>query len=266
MGPALTHSFVVPAFGEARWLERCLDSIQKQSRASEVLVTTSTPNALTASVCSQRGIRLVVNPVSEGIASDWNFALRQSRSDWVTLAHQDDWYSVDYTESILRVAAKTENSVLVFSTATETVDGSSRPLVNPLVKRAICGAVFLGADSIASRFRKRLLLSFGNPIPCPAVAINRHVLPQFQFQDGWRSNLDWIAWLELANQPGAFGYVRRSLVHRTLHLDGATKVNLAYRKREDGLVLARLWPKPISTLLGAIYGAGRAPYERLRTP
>jgi glycosyltransferase involved in cell wall biosynthesis len=258
----MTHSFVVPAYGEAKWLERCLDSIQKQTRVSEVLVATSTPNAMVESLCSKRGIRLIVNPVSAGIASDWNFALQQGASDWVTLAHQDDWYSVDYAESIAAVAAKSANTLLVFTAATETVEGSSRPLMNPLVKRLICDSVFLGATTIASRFRKRLLLSFGNPIPCPSVAINRRLLPEFKFQDGWFSNLDWIAWLELAGQAGTFGYVRRPLVHRTLHTDAATKVGLTHRTREDGLVLSMLWPRPISTIIGALYAGGRAPYKK----
>ena len=110
-GGSLKHAFVVPAFGRPRWLERCLDSLQKQSRPSEILVTTSTPNALVASVCSQRAIRLIVNPVAEGIAADWNFALQQGGLDWVTLAHQDDWYSIGYTESILNVAAQNVNTV-----------------------------------------------------------------------------------------------------------------------------------------------------------
>jgi glycosyltransferase involved in cell wall biosynthesis len=260
----LKHVFVVPAFGRPRWLERCLDSLQRQSRASEILVTTSTPNALVASVCSQRAIPLIVNPVSGGIASDWNFALERGGSDWVTLAHQDDWYSIDYTQSILDLAAKNVNTVLAFTAATEIVEGSSGRLINPLVKRAICDAVFLGAASIASGFRKRLLLSFGNPIPCPAVALNRRLLPQFKFRSGWHSNLDWIAWLELSSQPGEFGYVRRPLVHRTLHPDGATKLGLTHRTREDGLILAMLWPRPISTILGALYAAGRSPYKRFR--
>lgn len=259
----MKHAFVVPAFGRPRWLDRCLDSLQKQSRPSEILVATSTPNAFVAYACSQRGIRLAVNPVSEGIASDWNFALRQGGPGWVTLAHQDDWYSADYTESILETASKNLNTVLVFTAAREAVEGSSGTLINPLVKRAICEGVFLGATSIASSFRKRLLLSFGNPIPCPSVALNRDLVPQFQFREGWRINLDWIAWLELASQPGTFGYVRRPLVHRTLHKDGATKLGLTDRTREDGLVLAMLWPRPISAVLGALYAAGRSPYKRL---
>ena len=90
------------------------------------------------------------------------------------------------------------------------------------------------------------------------MALNRRLLP-IPIREGWRSNLDWIAWLELSSQAGMFGYVRKPLVHRTLHSDGATRLGLAHRTREDGLVLDMLWPRPISTLIGAMYAAGRSP-------
>ena len=55
----------------------------------------------------------------------------------------------------------------------------------------------------------------------------------FSFPEGWRSNLDWIAWLQLAGEPGAFAYVPRALVHRTLHADAATT-------RELGIARAKI--------------------------
>jgi glycosyltransferase involved in cell wall biosynthesis len=257
---------VVPAFGKGKWLARCLDSLQRQSYRSQILITTSTPNDDLEHVSGNRGIPLVVNPVSRGIASDWNFALEQTRSDWVTLAHQDDWYSPQYAESILAIASEAPDSTLIFSGAVEALEGSSRTVLNPLVKRAICDAVFLGATSIRSRVRKRLLLSFGNPVPCPAVSLNRRLLPMFRFEEGWKSNLDWVAWLELATQPGAFGYVRRPLVNRTLHADAATSLGLTDRAKEDDLMLARLWPWPVSTIFGVAYAVGRWPYKKLGKP
>ena len=124
-------------------------------------------------------------------------------------------------ESILRVAAKTENSVLVFSAATETVDGLGT-MVNPLVS-AQSARRFLGADSIVSRFRKRCrcrsaipFLSFGG---VSIVVCCRN----FNFRTvGAVTSIDRVA--ELANQPGTFAF-GRPLVHRMLHLDGATRVN-----------------------------------------
>ena len=211
------HTFVVPAFGEPPWLERCLQSLRQQTVPSRILITTSTPNAYLSATADRLQIPMVVNPISAGIASDWNFALKHADSEWVSLAHQDDWYEADFLESSLNVADRIESIILVFTAATESREGSSDSGTNPRIKRAICAVTFLSQPLIRATLRKRLLLSFGNPIPCPSVMLNTRVLPTFRFPDGWRSNLDWIAWLQLAGEPGAFAYVPRALVHRTLH-------------------------------------------------
>ena len=88
-----SHTFVIPTFGEPPWLERCLASLLDQTSRSTILVTTSTPNRYVRDIARRHGVPVIVNQVSEGIASDWNFAYLQAASDWVTLAHQDDTYA-----------------------------------------------------------------------------------------------------------------------------------------------------------------------------
>src|SRR5262245_33316911 len=203
-GARASHVFAVPAFGEPRWLERCLGSLQRQTVASAIVVTTSTPNAHISAVAEQRGVAVVVNPRAAGIASDWNFALEQASAGWVTLAHQDDWYEPGYVEACLSAVATTTRPLLVFTGATENIDGDTRTLLNTRIKRVIARAAFLGGRSIEARWRKRVPLSFGNPIPCPSVSINRDEARDFRFPEGWRSNLDWRAWCDLAERPGSF--------------------------------------------------------------
>ncbi|HUC78526.1 MAG TPA: glycosyltransferase family 2 protein [Vicinamibacterales bacterium] len=258
------HTFVVPAFGEPRWLDRCLASLQQQSLASAILISTSTPNTHISSIAGRRQIPIVVNPVAAGIASDWNFALAQAASEWVSLAHQDDWYETDYVETCLNALTGVPNAVLIFTDATERIDGKSGEIANTRVKRAIANLAFLTNRSIDARWRKRLLLSFGNPIPCPSVMINRRMRPAFRFPEGWHSNLDWRAWLALASEPGAFVYVSRRLVTRTLHLDGATTRALEDRAREDARMFGELWPAPMAAALNRLYAPSRNPYRILR--
>src|SRR5205085_2667951 len=70
------HTFVVPAYGQPAWLERCVESLQAQTTVRpRIVITTSTPSAWLQEIASRRGVPLEVNPVSAGIASDWNFAL-----------------------------------------------------------------------------------------------------------------------------------------------------------------------------------------------
>jgi glycosyltransferase involved in cell wall biosynthesis len=261
---APAHTFVVPAFGEPTWIGRCLDSIRTQTCRSRVLVTTSTPNPYLRAMAERRGVPLIVNQHSRGIAADWNFALAQADTEWVSLAHQDDWYEPDYVELCLRTAAQSANPILIFTDAVETVEGDSHHVLNSRVKRALSSLTFLGSASIESRLRRRLLLAFGNPIPCPSVMINRRAVPGFRFPEGWRSNLDWSAWLSLADAPGAFVRVARPLVHRTLHALAETTQSLSDRAAEDDQMFYRLWPSPIALALSRMYAASRRPYIRLR--
>ena len=257
--------FVVPVFGKPPWLPRCVESLQAQSISSPIVMTTSTPNQYVIDVANDFGVPLAINPISGGIASDWNFALSQAPGQWVTLAHQDDWFDPHYVAECSSAIEQCERTpILAFSAAREVLAGHPEPLLNTRFKKALCFAAFLGQPAITSRLRRRLLLSFGNPVPCPSAMINLAVLPDFRFPNGWKSNLDWRAWLTLAEQPGAFVYVPRDLVHRTLHIDAATTRGLDDRETEDKRMLVELWPAPIARLLGYVYSASRRPYRTMR--
>jgi glycosyltransferase involved in cell wall biosynthesis len=260
--PTTSHTFVVPAFGEPKWIERCLDSIQNQTLPSSVVITTPTPNPFIASVAERRRVPLIVNPVSRGIAADWNFALARGGSGWISIAHQDDWYDRRYVELCLEYARSARGALLVFTDATETLEGHSRDVLNVRMKRLLSSLAFLRSTAIESTFRRRLLLAFGNPIPCASVMINRAELPDFRFPEGWKSNLDWSAWVSLAKIPGAFVRVPQPLVHRTLHSAAATTQSLADRAAEDDRMFRQLWPSPIAAGLSRLYAASRRPYTR----
>jgi glycosyl transferase family 2 len=256
------HMFVVPACGRPAWIERCLDSLERQTQPSAVLITTSTPNGYLSDIARRRGVALEVNPSAAGIASDWNFALSRATRPWVTLAHQDDWYAPDYVESCLEAAARSGQPLIVFTRAAEEFRNRRRWSPNTLIKQLMCDAVFLGRTAVHTPSQKLLLLRFGDPIPCSTVMINRLRVPDFAFAEGWRCSLDWWAWLALARRPGAFAYVRRPLVHRTVHADAATVAWLDQRAVEDERILRELWPRPLASALGALYSLGRRHYEQ----
>jgi hypothetical protein len=255
--------FVMPVHGSPPWLERCLDSLRRQTRPSRIVMTTSTPNEDVARIARDWKVPLEVNPVAAGIAADWNFALERADAAWVTLAHQDDWYHPEYAEACLRGVSSAEEPVLVFTRARDVVEDQPAAPVNALVKRLMCAGVFAGRTSIAAPWRKRLLLRFGDPIPCSTVAICRQRLPGFRFADGWRCGLDWNAWLGLASRPGTFVYVPRALVQRTIHRRSATVAWLDDRAADDARILRELWPAPIATIICRAYSWGRRPYARL---
>jgi hypothetical protein len=90
--------------------------------------------------------------------------------------------------------------------------------------------------------------------------LHKALLPDFVFPDGWVSNLDWKAWLDLASKPGAFVYVPEALVQRTLHADAATTRHIQARAAEDTRMFLELWPRPIARLISVLYAGSRKPY------
>lgn len=255
------HVFVVPAFGRPPWLAECLESLQQQTVRSPIVVATATPNDHITAIARRFDVPIRINRVAAGIGPDWNFALAVAEARWVTLAHQDDWYAPAYTERFLVAAGEAAAPLLVFSSALERGGDRAEPR-HPRVKRLLCEMAFLGQAVIASPRRKTLLLSFGDPIPCPTVMLHRSALPDFSFPSGFDAALDWAAWLELARGPGEFVYVREPLVHRRVHRASATHVHLEARAEEDGRILRSLWPRPVAAAIGALYAAGRRRYGK----
>jgi glycosyltransferase involved in cell wall biosynthesis len=256
------HTFVVPTFGRPAWLADCLGSLRQQTVRSHILITTSTPNDDVLAVDAAHDVAVIVNPVSAGIAADWNFALQQAPTSCVTLAHQDDWYAPTYAERCLEAGAAAQRPLLVFSAADERSEETGRDVGNVAVKRAICETVFLGQSAIAARWRKHLLLAFADPIPCPAVMLYRDAAPAFAFESGWTCGLDWVAWLDLARRDGAFVYVREALVRRRVHPACTTQINLDARAAEDLRILRGLWPAPVAGVIARLYERGHRPYRR----
>ncbi len=70
---------------------------------------------------------------------------------------------------------------------------------------------------------------------------NRSLLADFRFPAGFQTNLDWMAWLELARRPGGFVYVRERLVSKGVHEGSETTATIANRarEREDREILTR---------------------------
>lgn len=87
---------------------------------------------------------------------------------------------------------------------------------------------------------------------------NRSLLDDFRFPSGYQTNLDWMAWLELARRPGGFVYVRERLVSKGVHEGSETTATIANRsrEREDRTIFNALWPRPIAAVLASLYRLG----------
>jgi hypothetical protein len=256
----MDHSFVIPVYRAAPHLTALLESLRAQTGPrSEILLTSSTPSAELAAITKHFGLSLHINPQRIDIAADWNFALGKAKTGLVTLAHQDDVFAPNYVGELTGALRRHPAALLAFCDYSEHTALAARPAnFNLTIKRALRWRAFGGREYISEVRDKMRLLSLGNPICCPSVMFNRGALGQFQFPKGYKTNLDWMAWLELARRPGGFVYVRECLVSKGVHADSETTASILNRarEREDLAIFAALWPWPIAAALATLYKFG----------
>ncbi len=253
LSSALTFS--VCAYGESPFLRDCVESVLAQEADAKVIICTSTPNSLIQSVADEFQLPVFVNPKQEGIASDWNFAIRCATTPYVTIAHQDDVYEPGYGQAALDAFASVRNPIIFFSDYGELRDGQwiqsnrlldvKRMMLKPLLPKRRWGSVFW----------RRSILRFGSPISCPAVTYCKENNPAPLFQTGMKGGLDWDAWERLSRVPGEFCYDPQVLMYHRIHADSETSRIIAdsTRKSEDLAMLERFWPRPIACFINHFY-------------
>lgn len=251
-----SHTFVIVAYKESPYLEECILSLQKQTIKSKIVISTSTPSTFLSQLAEKYHIQVIINNFGEGIGPDWSFAYNNCTTKYLTLAHQDDLYLPEYTESCLSVADKQGgNNLITFTDYSELIEGKniSSGLVFFIKKIILSG--FLFKKSIKSSFGKKTILSFGNPISCPSVMYNKEHIGSFEFSKNFLCSLDWDTWLRLSSMDGSFVYIRKKLMMHRIHKNSEAflQTKNKIRKKEDEIIFKKLWPPPVAKLFANIY-------------
>jgi len=251
------HTFVIPAYLESPHLDACLWSLKQQTHQSNIVIVTSTPNSHIDKMADKYKVPVIVNPIRGSIATDWNFALEQGGEGLVTLAHQDDVYTDRYVESCVKAYEKNDDVTIIFTDYSEIIGSGGVIRGNTLllfVKRLLLFPYQI-KSVIRSRFIKRGVLQMGSPICCPSVCLNKSRLPDFQFSHDYTVNMDWDAWLRIAEIPGAMIYIpERFCLHRIHSGSETSKGIYENRRREEDLrIFKKIWPKPIAYAISKVY-------------
>jgi hypothetical protein len=253
----MDHTFAIPVYRAAPNLAALIESLRAQTGArSEILLASSTPSAELAALAKRYTLPLHINPQRIDIAMDWNFALGAAQTAFVTLAHQDDLFVSAYAGQLAGALRRHPGALFAFCDYSEHTPLGARPTnINLRIKLALRRRAFGARECITEPRDKVRLLSLGNPICCPSVMLNRSALADFSFPGGFQTNLDWMAWLELARRPGGFVYVRERLVSKGVHAGSETTLTIANRarEREDRALFDALWPRPIAAALATLY-------------
>ena len=251
----LNHTFVICAYKESPYLEECIQSILQQKVSSQVLISTSTPNDYIRAAAKKYGIALYVNDRDAGITQDWNFGYAQAKTEYVTIAHQDDVYLDTYTSSVMEAAEKHPDMLIAFTDYGELRNGEKTDSnTNLKIKRILLSPMRTGILKNRRLF-KRAVLSLGNPICCPSVTFHRTKLPPTVFTAGFRSNEDWEAWERISRYPGSFCYIPEIQMYHRIHEGSETSsiINDNSRTGEDYAMFRKFWPPLCARMLSKVY-------------
>ncbi len=257
------HTFVISAFEESPYLESCVRSLIGQTVSSPILCTTSTPNAYIAAIMGKYGIPVIVREAKSDIQADWNFALSQADSQFVTIAHQDDMYERHYVEELRDAFDRWPDMTLFMSDAVTIRHGCLKRLsLKELVKK--CLRLPLRFRSLSDREWIKLgALKLGNPVMCPSCAYRKNYLPDPIFHSELRYALDWDCMVDLAKWPGRFICVEKPLLFYRVHGGATTSawIKDQRREREERYMFSRFWPRPVVDALMFFYKKAYGEYE-----
>lgn len=258
------HSFVVATYKHSPWLEACLQSLTLQRSPSPILICTSTPFPELQGIAARYGARVYVHGPNRGIGNDWNEAYGAAKTPLVTIAHQDDLYSPEFTECVLEAHDRAPHASFSFCHGVEILtDGLMRPFsLNLAIKRILINLAFLGTRVAEGNLRRLLLFGLGNPVFCPGVTLNRDVAPSFRFREDMRTNMDWLAWIELSALSGVIR-IPHPLLQRRVHSTSETAACLydGARAAEDRMVFESIWPRPLASTIATLYKLGYSGYQ-----
>ena len=247
------HTFAVCAYKESPYLPECIESLEKQSVETNIIIATSTPNDWIYRAAKEHQIPVFVNHGESGIAGDWNFALSCAKTKLVTIAHQDDIYERKYAEEMLRAVNKVKEPI-IFSCNYGEIRNGNRVCSNTLlnIKKVLRIPMRLFPESKAAR---RLSLAFGDSICCPSVTYNRKYTDLFPFTGDFKADLDWQEWERLSRVEGSFAYSDDYLMFHRIHEESETShvIEETGRKGEDYAMFLKFWPEPIARKLSGFY-------------
>lgn len=76
------HTFVICAYKESPFLEKCIKSLKKQTAESEIIMVTSTPNQHISGLSESYNLPLFVNEGQGGIVQDRHVRVCWQKSFW----------------------------------------------------------------------------------------------------------------------------------------------------------------------------------------
>jgi hypothetical protein len=250
-----SHSFVVMTGGDPKYIDKCVNSLKHQRLKSNIIIYTSRTSKKIKQISKKYKIRLITKKRHVNVATDWNNALNCTSDKWVTLVHDDDIYHKNYFLEVKNVINKNKNLSIIFTNYLQIKNNKIQKInILLIIKKILLFFGFFGKKKIYNKILKKTCLAFGSPIPCPSVTFNKRKSKKF-FNVNYNINLDWDCWLNLADNNGAFFWIRKNLFFHRIHQSTITSIGIktGLRKKEDQMILLRIWPRIIASIILRLY-------------
>lgn len=83
-------SVIIPTYNGEKYIKECIESIQAQDFAHEIIVIDDISTDKTAEIARQMGVRVVVNDVHKGQVAGKNTGIREAKGNYWLTIDQDD--------------------------------------------------------------------------------------------------------------------------------------------------------------------------------
>lgn len=237
-------------------LEKTIQSLLAQSKKSNIIVSTSTPNLYIQNICKKYRLSLKINKGESSIAKDWNFGYAQANTALVTIAHQDDIYKSNFLEEVLK---KANERMLICFTDYYEIRNNHHIKNNYLLRIKKIILMPLRVPYFRKiKWVRKMILRFGNPICCPSVTFNKSVLGNDVFDTKYKNSCDYKTWVNIADRNGDYIYISQNLMGHRIWKGSTTTYNIQnkIREKEDQEIMETLWPKSIALLINRLYKLG----------
>lgn len=113
-------SVIVPVYNTEKYLQRCLDSLCRQSMPEiEVILIDNGSTDKSGAICDAYAgkdvrIRVVHFDENRGPGAARNFGIRKAAADYVMFVDSDDWVHVDYCRAPYEAAVRFNSDLVIF--------------------------------------------------------------------------------------------------------------------------------------------------------
>lgn len=237
------HTFAICAYKESPYLETCIQSLVRQKKRTNIILCTSTPNEYIAKLVEKYHLPYYIRDGVSDIRDDWNFAIHSAKTDYVTIAHQDDIYSKYYFSELSKHLPDMEMSLFITDYLPIKHGQPDAKDISRMIKRLLRCPMKVKRFAESKRMKK-LILAFGNSICCPSTTYNKKRLGDKMFDSEFKYCIDWDTFLKYAKSDGHFVYVDKPLMCYRIH-DGSTSkecIEDLRKIREDTAMFSKFWP------------------------